>query len=73
MIKTIATVALATLIALPVAGNATTPREDQKAFQKYFMKRFPDTAFADFNNGVYSIDAASREQWEDIEEFAPLN
>ena len=71
MIKTFATTALAILIALPMAGNATTPREDQKAFQKYFMKRFPDTPFADFNNGVYSIDAASREQWKDIEEFAP--
>ena len=71
MIKTFATAVLAILIALPVAGNATTPREDQKAFQKYFMKRFPDTPYADFNNGVYSIDAASREQWKDIEEFAP--
>jgi len=71
MIKSIATAALAVLIALPVAGNSATTREDQKAFQEYFMKRFPDTPFDDFNNGVYSIDAASREQWEDIEEFAP--
>jgi len=71
MIKTIATATLAFLIALPMTGNTTTPREDQKAFQSYFMERFPDTPFNDFINGVYSIDAASREQWEDIEEFAP--
>jgi sulfur-oxidizing protein SoxA len=54
-----------------MTGNTTTPREDQKAFQSYFTERFPDTPFNDFINGVYSIDAASREQWEDIEEFAP--
>ena len=71
MIKTIATAALAFLIALPMTGNTTTPREDQKAFQSYFTERFPDTPFNDFVNGVYSIDEASREQWEDIEEFAP--
>jgi len=71
MIKTIATTALAVLIALPAIGNTATTREDQKAFQEYFLKRFPATPFNDFINGVYSIDAASREQWEEIEEFAP--
>ena len=71
MIKTIATAALAALIALPAAGNSASTLDDQKAFQDYFQKRFPDTPFDDFKNGVYSIDAASREQWEDIEEFAP--
>ena len=71
MIKSIATAAMAILIALPVTAYSTTPQEDQQAFQEYFMKRFPDTPFSDFKNGVYSIDAASREQWEDIEEFAP--
>lgn len=71
MIKSIATAAMAILIALPVTAISTTPQEDQQAFQEYFMKLFPDTPFSDFKNGVYSIDAASREQWEDIEEFAP--
>ena len=71
MIKSIATAAAAVLIALPVTAISTTPQEDQQAFQEYFMKRFPDTPFSDFKNGVYSIDAASREQWEAIEEFAP--
>ena len=69
MIKSIAIAAI--LTALPATAISATPKEDQQEFQEYFMKRFPDTPFSDFNNGVYSIDAASREQWEDIEEFPP--
>jgi sulfur-oxidizing protein SoxA len=48
-----------------------TPEQDLKDFRSYFEKRFPKTPFNDFINGVYSIDAASREQWEEIEEFPP--
>ena len=48
-----------------------TPQEDLKQFREYFAKRFPKTPFNDYINGVYSIDAASREQWEEIEEFPP--
>jgi sulfur-oxidizing protein SoxA len=48
-----------------------TPQEDLEKFRAYFEKRFPKTPFNDFVNGVYSIDAASREQWEEIEEFPP--
>jgi len=48
-----------------------TPQEDLEKFRTYFEKRFPKTPFNDFNNGVYAIDAASREQWEEIEEFPP--
>ena len=54
--------------ALPV--NAT-PEEDLKKFRSYHEKRFPNTPFKDFVNGVYSIDPASRAQWEEIEEFPP--
>jgi sulfur-oxidizing protein SoxA len=71
MIKTIATAALAVLIAFPLVSNSATPKQDLKEFQAHYMERFPDTPFSDFKNGVYSIDPASREQWEDIEEFAP--
>ena len=65
-----AAVALSVVIAVPMTAQAA-PAEDLKAFQDYFKKRFPDTAFADYQNGVYSIDAPSREQWESIEEFPP--
>lgn len=53
---------------LPVQAS---PEQDLKEFRAYFAKRFPDTPYNDFINGVYSIDAASREQWEEIEEFPP--
>mgnify|MGYP001819525175 CR=1 FL=1 len=53
---------------LPVQA---TPQEDLEKFQSYYLKRFPNTPKDDFINGVYSIDAASREQWEAIEEFPP--
>jgi sulfur-oxidizing protein SoxA len=67
---------IALSVAVLVAGTAplaaqATPEDDLKAFQEYFKKRFPDTPFNDFINGVYSIDPASREQWEAIEEFPP--
>ena len=48
-----------------------TPQEDLEMFRSYFYKRFPNTPKDDYINGVYSIDAASREQWEEIEEFPP--
>ena len=70
MKKILATLSLAVLIATPFSGSAS-PQQDLKDFQKYYMDRFPNTPFDDFINGVYSIDAASREQWEEIEEFAP--
>ena len=55
-------------VTLPVQAS---PEQDLKDFRAYFTKRFPDTPVNDFVNGVYSIDAASREQWEEIEEFPP--
>ena len=64
------TVVALSVVSIPLAAQAT-PAEDLKAFQDYYKKRFPDTPFADFNNGVYSIHAPSREQWESIEEFPP--
>ena len=70
MKKIITTAALAVFIVLPVTAFAT-PEGDLSEFRSYFAERFPGTPFADFQNGVYSIDPASREQWEDIEEFAP--
>jgi len=55
---------------VPVAVQAG-PEEDKKVFQEYFSKRFPNVPFEDFANGVYSVDAIAREQWEAIEEFPP--
>ena len=56
------------VITLPVHAG---PEQDLEQFRSYFYKRFPNTPKSDFNNGVYSIDPASREQWESMEEFPP--
>ena len=67
---------LTVTLVLGLLGSVTlplqaSPEQDLKDFRAYFTKRFPDTPVNDFVNGVYSIDAASREQWEEIEEFPP--
>jgi sulfur-oxidizing protein SoxA len=54
-----------------VMPSQATPQQDLEKFRDYFKKRFPNTPFNDYINGVYSIDAASREQWVEIEEFPP--
>jgi sulfur-oxidizing protein SoxA len=59
---------VAFLVVTPFAAQAT-PDEDLKEFREYFFKKFPDTPKGDYINGVYSIDPASREQWEAFEEF----
>jgi sulfur-oxidizing protein SoxA len=70
MNKTLASLVMALLLVLPFTVTAS-PQQDLVAFQDYYKKRFPGTPFDDFNNGVYAIDQASREQWEEIEEFPP--
>ncbi|HFB65658.1 MAG TPA: sulfur oxidation c-type cytochrome SoxA [Aeromonadales bacterium] len=45
--------------------------DDAKRFKEFYTSRRPDVDPADFNNGVYAIDSAGREQWEEIEEFPP--
>ena len=70
MKKILAALSLATLLAVSYVASAT-PQQDLEEFQSFYKERFPNTPFEDFVNGVYSIDAASREQWEEIEEFGP--
>lgn len=56
--------------AAPVA-KAVTPADDLKLYRSYFMKKFPGLPLDGYANGVYSIDRASRDGWEAIEEFPP--
>lgn len=65
-----ATILVGLLGGFAVTAQAT-PQEDLAEFRAYFKNRFPNTPFNDYINGVYSIDAASREEWEAIEEFPP--
>jgi sulfur-oxidizing protein SoxA len=62
--------AVALIGAAPLVVEAS-PEDDLKAFRGYFLERFPNVPLEEFSNGVYAIDAASREQWESIEEFPP--
>lgn len=55
---------------LPWVSQAS-PQEDLKTFRTHFQKKFPGVAMNEFANGVYAIDAVSRESWEAIEEFPP--
>lgn len=56
--------------ALPYAADAS-PEQDVKDVRAFFKKRFPNVPLQEYANGVYAIDAASRAQWEAIEEFPP--
>jgi len=61
------------LVGLSVsAASVAGPEEDRQAFRKFYENRFPQVQpIGDFQNGVYSILPAAREQWEAIEEFPP--
>lgn len=69
----ITAIALLTFGAGSLFGSVAnaSPMEDQKSFQEFFKKRFKDTEFKDYQNGVYSIHPESRKQWESIEDFPP--
>ena len=67
-IKMIRITALSILSSIFFAGVVmATPEEDRTAFSNFYTERFSDTPVEDFINGVYSIDAASRVQWEQME------
>ncbi len=63
--------ALGAILLLGAVSVIAAPADDQAKIRDYYKSKFPDTKFEDFINGVYSIDAASREQWESVEEFPP--
>lgn len=68
-------VAAASQMAMAATTGATVatvdPEADRIALQEYMKNRFPDTPVSEYVNGIYAVDAASRAQWEEIEEFPP--
>ncbi len=64
-------------IAIADSGNKSAldframVEQDINDFQAFFKKRFPQVEFSEYKNGVYAIDAASREQWLEMEDFPP--
>ncbi|MGB1110609.1 MAG: sulfur oxidation c-type cytochrome SoxA [Gammaproteobacteria bacterium] len=71
MKKLIAMAVVAGITVTAPLANAANPQADLKDFRDYFYNKFPDTPHDDYINGIYSIDAPSREQWLEIEEFPP--
>ena len=61
----------AIIFLVPALSVLASPERDFDKFVNYFKERFPNTQYEDYKNGVYSIDASAREQWEAMEEFPP--
>ena len=61
----------AIIFLIPALSVLASPEKDFDKFVSYFKDRFPNTPYEDYKNGVYSIDASAREQWEAMEEFPP--
>jgi len=59
------------LLAPALADDKPNPAADQKAFQTYFIKKFPKVTYDDFVNGPYSMDEGLRKQCEEKEQFPP--
>lgn len=72
MRKLITSVALLAIALSPfVTAQASSPAEDREALRDYFKKNLTGANLDDFINGVYTLDADARSQWEEIEEFPP--
>jgi len=61
----------AIIFLIPALSVLASPERDFDKFVNHFKERFPNTPYEDYKNGVYSIDASAREQWEAMEEFPP--
>jgi sulfur-oxidizing protein SoxA len=64
--------ALGVILGLPLAAQAD-PAADLKAFQGYFMKKFPGIPVAAYQDGLYALPAAKdqRAEWEQLMVFPP--
>lgn len=70
MKKNLAALTVLLMIATPMVAQAS-PESDLKEFRSHYTNMFPEVPVDDFINGVYSVDEASRAQWEQFEEFPP--
>jgi sulfur-oxidizing protein SoxA len=67
----LASILVLALLAPAHADDKPNPAADQKAFQNYFIKKFPKVKYEDFVNGPYSMDEGLHKQWEEKEQFPP--
>src|SRR6201997_4896547 len=69
-----AALALAALTSAAPAADvdpAAEANKEAKAFQDFFVKKFPKVKYEDFVNGPYSMNEDMRRQWEEKEQFPP--
>jgi L-cysteine S-thiosulfotransferase len=66
-----AALALAAVTSAAPAADTVDPATEAKAFQDFFVKKFPKVKFEDFVNGPYSMNEDMRKQWEEKEQFPP--
>ncbi len=59
------------LLAPALADDRLNPAAEAKAFQNFFIKKFPKLKYEDFVNGPYSMDEGLHKQWEEKEQFPP--
>lgn len=67
----LASILVLAVLAPALADDKPNPAADQKAFQDYFIKKFPKVKYEDFVNGPYSMDEGLHKQWLEKEEFPP--
>ena len=69
MIRTIVLTAITSCVFS--ASALATPEDDRAKFTDFFTNRFSNIAPAEYIDGIYALDPASKAQWEEIEEFPP--
>jgi L-cysteine S-thiosulfotransferase len=67
----LASILVLALLAPALADDKPSPAAEAKAFQNFFIKKFPKVKYDDFVNGPYSMDAGLHRQWEEKEQFPP--
>ena len=67
----LASILVLAMLAPALADDKPNPAADQKAFQNFFIKKFPKVKYEDFVNGPYSMDEGLHKQWEEKEQFPP--
>jgi L-cysteine S-thiosulfotransferase len=67
----LASILVLALLVPALADDKPNPATDQKAFQNYFIEKFPKVKYEDFVNGPYSMDEGLHKQWEEKEQFPP--
>ncbi len=66
-------VALTATIAATAMAAPSDPASDKKQFQEFFKKKFPETTFEKFSDGLYALAGFDeyREQWEGFKDLPP--